>query len=109
MPQHTWVPSRLGHGDMMCSRCFATNLEAAALGILNDCDAPEPKPAASNDNAHAPQFTQEHLDNEMLRDEEDGPDPGEECGRWSNGRLTRSCSKAGSEECDFECPYRGSL
>lgn len=34
---------------------------------------------------------------------------GEECGRWMNGRLTKSCSKAGSEECDFECPYRGSL
>lgn len=34
---------------------------------------------------------------------------GEECGRWSNGRLTKSCSKAGSEECDFDCPYRDSL
>jgi hypothetical protein len=34
---------------------------------------------------------------------------GEECGRWDNGRLTKRCSKAGSEECDFECPYRGSL
>lgn len=31
---------------------------------------------------------------------------GEECGRWLNGRLSGSCSKAGSEECDFECPYR---
>lgn len=31
--------------------------------------------------------------------------PGEECGRWSNGRLGQQCSKAGSEECDFECPY----
>lgn len=40
---------------------------------------------------------------------EDGPEPGEECGRWINGRLTKSCSKAGSEECDFECPYRNSL
>ena len=36
----------------------------------------------------------------------DGPEPGEECGRWSNGRLTRYCAKAGSEECEFECPYR---
>jgi hypothetical protein len=34
---------------------------------------------------------------------------GEECGRWMNGRLSHSCSKAGSEECDFECPYRNSL
>lgn len=30
---------------------------------------------------------------------------GEECGRWRNGRLTSQCMKAGSEECDFECPY----
>lgn len=30
---------------------------------------------------------------------------GEECGRWRNGVLDDSCSKAGSEECDFECPY----
>jgi hypothetical protein len=34
---------------------------------------------------------------------------GEECGRWRNGRLSPSCSKAGSEECDFECPYRDTL
>jgi hypothetical protein len=34
---------------------------------------------------------------------------GDECGRWRNGRLTSSCSKAGSEECDFECPHRSSL
>jgi hypothetical protein len=38
--------------------------------------------------------------------EDDGPMPGEECGRWSNGRLGQYCAKAGSEECDFECPYR---
>lgn len=34
---------------------------------------------------------------------------GEECGRWRNGTLSASCSKAGSEECDFECPYRKTL
>lgn len=31
---------------------------------------------------------------------------GEECGRWRNGVLSASCLKAGTEECDFECPYR---
>ena len=41
-------------------------------------------------------------------DEEDGPEPGEECGRWSNGSLERYCAKGGTEECDFECPYRKS-
>lgn len=39
-------------------------------------------------------------------DEELDDDPGAECGRWSNGRLMKYCSKAGSEECDFECPHR---
>ena len=42
-------------------------------------------------------------------DDEDGGDPGEECGRWINGHLTSSCTKAGSEECEFECPYRNTL
>ncbi len=41
--------------------------------------------------------------------DEDDFDPGEECGRWINGRLTHSCTKAGSEECDWECPYRSTL
>ena len=29
---------------------------------------------------------------------------GEECGRWRNGQLVDQCLKAGSEECDWECP-----
>ena len=37
--------------------------------------------------------------------EEDGPYPGEECGRWNNGKFMQYCPKAGSEECDWECPY----
>lgn len=36
--------------------------------------------------------------------EDDGPVSGEECGRWQNGKLMPTCTKAGSEECDFECP-----
>jgi hypothetical protein len=35
----------------------------------------------------------------------DDENPGAECGRWSNGRLTRHCALAGTEFCDFECPY----
>lgn len=58
--------------------------------------------------------TQEQIDAEMIHpDEEDdawlGFDPAQDCGRWSNGRLTKSCSQAGTEQCDFECPYRGDL
>lgn len=32
-----------------------------------------------------------------------------DCGRWVNGRLTHSCRLLGTEDCDFECPLRGSL
>lgn len=42
-------------------------------------------------------------------DDDDDPvddsDPGEECGRWINGRLDRSCRLAGTEFCDWECPH----
>lgn len=39
---------------------------------------------------------------------EDDYDPGEDCGRWDNGRLGSVywCRLAGTEFCDFECPYR---
>jgi len=101
--QHDWVPSRLGHGETMCRRCFATNREAAVLGMV-ECTAPMPEPANSN----APVWAQEAIDAEVLTDDEDGPEPGEECGRWRNGKLGQYCAKAGTEECDFECPYRDS-
>src|SRR5580693_8263066 len=99
--QHDWVPSTLGHGETMCSRCFVTNREAAVLGCANVCDVPPPK--AANEN-----WPQDRIDDEMATctDDDDGPEPGDECGRWSNGRLGQYCAKAGSEECDFECPYR---
>lgn len=37
---------------------------------------------------------------------EDGPEPGEECGRWRNGTLAPvgQCLAAGTEDCQF-CPY----
>jgi len=31
---------------------------------------------------------------------------GDECGRWNNGKLMPYCAKAGSEECEWECPFR---
>lgn len=57
-------------------------------------------------------WTQDEIDamTEFCDDEpEDDYDIGEECGRWDNGKLTKSCTKAGSEECDWECPYRSTL
>ena len=49
------------------------------------------------------------VDFDVYGNEDDGSYPGDECGRWIDGRLSRSCMKAGSEGCDFECPYRDSL
>lgn len=40
---------------------------------------------------------------------DDDIDPGQECGRWGNGKLTTSCSLAGTEFCDFECPYHKTI
>lgn len=53
-------------------------------------------------------WTQDEIDADYFRDAEqlDGPEPGDECGRWRDGKLSPHCTKAGSEECDFECPYR---
>ncbi len=53
-----------------------------------------------------PDYYDEIDDGEELSEEDMA---GEECGRWDNGRLSHSCTKAGSEECDFICTYRGSL
>jgi hypothetical protein len=93
----------LGHGETMCSRCFITNQEAAALGVSGSCDVTPPSPRAGNDNA-----TQEAIDAACIHDDDDGDDEeydmSEDCGRWGNGRLLKQCRKAGSEECDWECP-----
>ena len=54
---HSWGPSRLGHGTSMCSRCFVTDAEAAALGELNDCSQwEEPAPV----EAEKTKKTEEH-------------------------------------------------
>ena len=48
-------------------------------------------------------------DREYWGDEDqDDYDPGEDCGRWINGRLGKlyNCRLAGTEFCDFECPHR---
>lgn len=47
-----------------------------------------------------------HDDDSDAVDEED---PGDECGRWDNGKLGGTCMLAGTEFCDFDCPHRSSL
>lgn len=46
--KHNWVPSTLGHGETMCTKCWATNREAAVLGMIY-CDKPDPLPKPAND------------------------------------------------------------
>ena len=45
--EHDWVPSTLGHGEMMCRRCLMTNREALILG---KCQEPPRKPTGEQDN-----------------------------------------------------------
>lgn len=63
-----------------------------------ECDRPEGQ-CIKGDLNHCPAWEDDECD------AEEEYDFGEECGRWDNGRLGRYCSKAGSEECDWECPY----
>lgn len=52
------------------------------------------------------EWTQAEIDADVFRDaDENDVEPGEECGRWVNGKLSPQRRKAGSEECDWECPY----
>ena len=58
------------------------------------------------------QIDQEPFDYEPWDDEGDGEEfeqwPGEECGRWRNGKLVSVyyCLQAGTEFCDWDCPLR---
>ena len=72
--------------------------EAAALGE-HECAPPTPKPA---NDIH---LTQEQIDDSCIAVDDEDYDPGEECGRWENGWLSRYCSRAGTEFCDWDCPY----
>lgn len=57
--EHDWIPSTLGHGNKMCRRCCATDLEAAVIG-LTKCDAPPPK--AANTNKQGPKSGDKMID-----------------------------------------------
>lgn len=101
--QHDWIKSTLGHGETMCSRCFVTNREASAIGMV-ECDVSPVPPKPTNDNAAVWPLEAIDHDCDFDDDEDEESDGAEECGRWDNGRLVFQCSKAGSEECDWICP-----
>ena len=45
MADHKWQKSMMNHGLAQCCKCFITINEAAALGIMHECDAQqEPAP-----------------------------------------------------------------
>jgi len=97
---HDWIKSTLGHGETMCSRCFITNREAAALGLSNSCDVPPPAPAAVNDNAPAKQSIQA-----AIHDDEDyGNGDCWQCD--GEGRVAGTCIDGCClEQDDPDCPY----
>lgn len=39
---HNWVPSRLGHGVLMCTLCCGTIKEIAVIGDPNHCECNPP-------------------------------------------------------------------
>lgn len=45
---HNWIQSPLGHGNMYCTKCCVTDLEAAVLDIKYCAKAAEP-PKPAND------------------------------------------------------------
>lgn len=47
------------------------------------------------------QYDDDFDQDEPIEDE----DPGDECGRWINGQLGGLCTLAGTEFCDWDCPY----
>ena len=58
------------------------------------------------------EWTQDEIDDDAFRDGdmcEDEDAPGLICGRWRDGKLTRSCDLAGTEECDWDCPHSADL
>lgn len=93
--KHDWIPSTLGHGETMCSRCCVTNREAAVLGIADECDMPTPPQLAANDE-------DDHL-NDCVCDDDDDDDSEDDmnCGELPEG----GCSLVGTEWCDWSCPY----
>jgi hypothetical protein len=64
--------------------------------------APEVHPEARSSEAAEDHYDYGDYEEEELTEEEMA---GEECGRWINGRLGKYCGKAGTEECDWICPY----
>lgn len=75
--------------------------------LCQNCKKPEPEGGWYMVGGPAPlEFycSAECLDDD-LNGADDDYDPAEECGRWQNGRLARGCSLAGTEFCDWDCPY----
>jgi len=42
MPKHKWIPSTLGHGGSICTKCAITSNEATVLGEMDYCAVEDP-------------------------------------------------------------------
>lgn len=80
-------------GDRVASNREVQNEEFIAPESCRQCGFPDPELVA-----------QYHCPDDFEPDEPEW-DAGDECGRWINGKLSRYCTLAGTEQCDWECPY----
>jgi hypothetical protein len=51
-------------------------------------------------------WTQDRIDQEMAGDNQHNHEDGADCGGFNNGKFSYyDCRLAGTEYCDWECPY----
>lgn len=89
-----WLP--LGAASAAAAQKEALQGRSADVGAQPAPPSPSPLSASSPDDDDATRDDWLSEDEDLYAD----------CGRWSNGRLGSSCSMAGTEFCDWECPYR---
>ena len=74
------------------------NTGGDASVLMTDETRQSPAETVSHD------WSQDQIDDDMFRDDEEEEDREADCGRWRNGRLVPQCLLAGSEWCDWDCP-----
>jgi hypothetical protein len=80
------------------------------LSAALDADAAKLDALGQDPGAEVGDYDYDLEDSADVEDDDDWLAFGEDdCGRWINGRLTHSCTLAGTEDCDWECPLRGTL
>ncbi len=87
--------------DLRDARDYDEGMHGPVYRVCGACITRRNEEARRELDEYADQYGDDGYD-----DYDDEPDdPGEECGRWINGALGQQCRLAGSEFCDWECPY----